>query len=102
MKSLHLQSCGLLLLFLLLPTLSWGSPASSSVPLDSWVYPALDKLAGLGLVDSVLQGTRPYSRLEVARQVAAALADAALDRRPPSPTSSWAGCSASSPRTSRS
>ncbi len=29
----------------------------------------MDKLAGLGLVDSSLQGSRPYSRLEAARQV---------------------------------
>ncbi|MBE0598373.1 MAG: capsule assembly Wzi family protein, partial [Desulfuromonadales bacterium] len=38
-----------------------------TIPLDSWIYPALDKLAGLGLVDSALQGSRPFSRLEAAR-----------------------------------
>ena len=42
---------------------------SSNVPLDSWVYPALDKLQGLGLIQSGLQGMRPYTRLEAARQV---------------------------------
>jgi hypothetical protein len=46
---------------------------SDTIPLDSWVYSSLDKLAGLGLVDSVLQGARPYSRLEAARQVREAL-----------------------------
>jgi hypothetical protein len=46
-----------------------AAPVSASVPLDSWVYPALDKLAGLGLIDSALQGSRPYTRLEAARQV---------------------------------
>jgi Capsule assembly protein Wzi len=56
-------------LFLLLPLLAFGAPVSATVPLDSWVYPALDKLAGLGLIDSALQGTRPYTRLEVARQL---------------------------------
>lgn len=48
---------------------TWAAPASSPVPLDSWVYPALDKLAGLGLINSSLRGMRPYTRLEAARQV---------------------------------
>jgi Capsule assembly protein Wzi len=56
-------------LFLLPPLLAFGAPVSATVPLDSWVYPALDKLAGLGLVDSAMQGSRPYTRLEVARQL---------------------------------
>ena len=30
-----------------------GSPY---VPLDSWVYPALDRLAGFGLIDSAFAG----------------------------------------------
>lgn len=47
---------------------------SDTIPLDSWVYPALDKLAGMGLVDSALQGARPYTRLEGARQVSEAVA----------------------------
>ena len=37
------------------------------------VYSALDKLSGLGLVDSSLQGNRPYTRYEAARQVDAAV-----------------------------
>lgn len=59
----------LLCLFLTFPLSSQAVPVSSLVPLDSRVYPALDKLAGLGFVRSALQGSRPYSRLEVARQV---------------------------------
>jgi membrane-associated phospholipid phosphatase len=43
-----------------------GSPY---VPLDSWVYPALDRLAGLGLVDSGFAGMRPWTRRECMRQV---------------------------------
>ena len=41
-----------------------GSPY---VPLDSWVYPALDRLAGFGLVDSGFAGMRPWTRRECAR-----------------------------------
>jgi hypothetical protein len=43
-----------------------GSPY---VPLDSWVYPALDRLTGLGLVDSGFAGLRPWTRGECARLV---------------------------------
>lgn len=45
-------------------------PASSAtVPLDSWVYPALDKLSALGVLETPLQGIRPLSRREIARQL---------------------------------
>jgi len=44
-----------------------------NVPLDSWVYGALDRLEGYGLIDSALSGTKPYSRLEVARLLGAAM-----------------------------
>jgi len=43
-----------------------GSPY---VPLDSWVYPALDRLAGLGLIDSGFAGLRPWTRRECIRQL---------------------------------
>jgi hypothetical protein len=39
------------------------------VPLDSWVYPALDRLAGLGLIDSAFSGMRPWTRRECMRQL---------------------------------
>ncbi|HVS87942.1 MAG TPA: phosphatase PAP2 family protein [Candidatus Acidoferrum sp.] len=42
-----------------------SSPANQGspyVPLDSWIYPALDRLAGLGLVDSAFVGMRPWTR----------------------------------------
>jgi Capsule assembly protein Wzi/PAP2 superfamily len=41
-----------------------GSPY---VPLDGWVYPALDRLAGYGLIDSGFAGMRPWTRRECAR-----------------------------------
>jgi Capsule assembly protein Wzi len=37
------------------------------VPLDSWVYPAFDRLAALGYVPSAILGLRPWTRLECAR-----------------------------------
>ncbi len=41
-----------------------GSP---SVPLDSWVYPALEKMAAFGLVDTAFVGLKPWTRLECAQ-----------------------------------
>jgi membrane-associated phospholipid phosphatase len=43
-----------------------GSPY---VPLDSWIYPALDRLAGLGLIHSGFGGLRPWTRRECMRQL---------------------------------
>ena len=43
-----------------------GSPY---VSLDSWVYPALDRLAASGLIDSGFAGMRPWTRGECARLV---------------------------------
>lgn len=41
-----------------------GSPY---VPLDSWVYPALERLAALGYIHSESLSIRPWTRLECAR-----------------------------------
>jgi len=41
---------------------------SAYVPLDSWIYPALDRLAALGLVRSEFSGLRPWTRAECRRQ----------------------------------
>src|SRR5579871_3132577 len=45
---------------------NFGSPY---VPLDSWIYPALDRLAGLGLIETGFAGMRPWTRRECARLV---------------------------------
>ncbi len=42
------------------------------VPLDSWVYPAIERLAALGYVKSQSLGIRPWTRLECARLVSEA------------------------------
>jgi hypothetical protein len=41
-----------------------GSPY---VPMDSWIYPALDRLIGMGMIDSGFTGVRPWTRSECAR-----------------------------------
>jgi Capsule assembly protein Wzi/PAP2 superfamily len=46
-----------------------GSPY---VPLDSWIYPALERLTALGYVNSAIAGMRPWTRMECARQVSEA------------------------------
>ncbi|WP_321474148.1 capsule assembly Wzi family protein [uncultured Paludibaculum sp.] len=51
----------------------------SYVPMDSWVYPALDRLAALGLIHSQIAGLRPWTRSECRRQLAEA-EDSLLDR----------------------
>src|SRR6266851_4119492 len=48
-------------------TYSLENQGSPYVPLDSWIYPALDRLAGLGLIDSGFTGLRPWTRRECAR-----------------------------------
>ncbi len=40
---------------------------SSYVPIDSWVYPAFDRLIALGLIHDRAGSMRPWSRLECAR-----------------------------------
>jgi membrane-associated phospholipid phosphatase len=46
---------------------STANLASPYVPLDSWVYPALERLMGLGLIDSGFLAMRPWTRRECAR-----------------------------------
>jgi len=73
------------LIFALLILSAGGALANSMsapLPLDSWVYPALDKLAGTGLIDSSLQGSRPYTRLEAARLTLEARQHARADKAP--------------------
>lgn len=48
------------------PAKSMGSPY---VPLDSWVYPALIRLAALGYINTDMEGMRPWTRMECARLV---------------------------------
>jgi Capsule assembly protein Wzi/PAP2 superfamily len=47
--------------------LTKANQGSPYVPLDSWIYPALDRLAALGLIDSSFAAMRPWTRSECAR-----------------------------------
>lgn len=42
---------------------------STLVPMDSWVYPALERLATMGLIPTQQVGIRPWTRQECRRQV---------------------------------
>ncbi len=42
---------------------------STYVPMDSWIYPALDRLHGLGYVDSAFLDLRPWTRLSIAHML---------------------------------
>ncbi len=43
--------------------------ASPYVPLDSWIYPALQRLIGLGYVQSATLGMRPWTRMACAQML---------------------------------
>lgn len=47
-----------------------GKPdlGSAYVPMDSWIYDALDRLAVFGLIPSQITGLRPWTRAECRRQ----------------------------------
>jgi hypothetical protein len=49
-----------------------GYLGSPYVPLDSWIYPALNRLVGMGLIDSAFAAMRPWTRRECARLVSEA------------------------------
>ncbi|HEY0795168.1 MAG TPA: capsule assembly Wzi family protein, partial [Acidisarcina sp.] len=38
---------------------------STYIPMDSWIYPALDRLSSLGYLDTAFFGLRPWTRLGV-------------------------------------
>jgi hypothetical protein len=44
-------------------------PADVYMPMDSWVYPALDRLHGLGYLDTAFLGIRPWTRRSVQRML---------------------------------
>lgn len=56
---------------------------SSYVPLDSWVYSALERLAALGYIDSESLSIRPWTRLECARLLTEATQHGASEDAPP-------------------
>ena len=43
--------------------------ASVNVPLDSWIYPAMERLIGGGYIDTAFLGLRPWSRMSCAKML---------------------------------
>ena len=52
---------------------SASNQGSPYVPLDSWVYEAIERLAGLNLIDTDIEGLRPWTRNECIRLMNEAL-----------------------------
>jgi len=46
-----------------------GIPGSPYVQLDSWIYPAIERLAAQGYINAAFLGSRPWTRIECARLV---------------------------------
>jgi Capsule assembly protein Wzi len=46
-----------------------GAAGSTYVPMDSWIYPALDRLHALGYLDTAFLGLRPWTRLSIAQML---------------------------------
>ena len=66
----RLLACALgLVLFQSVVGLAEAPLGSAYVPLDSWVYPAFDRLAGLGAINKQFVGLRPWTRLQCAELV---------------------------------
>jgi hypothetical protein len=57
-------------------------PADVYIPLDSWVYPALDRLHGLGYLDTAFLGLRPWTRRSIQRMVDQASSEDGIQANP--------------------
>jgi hypothetical protein len=42
---------------------------STYIPIDNWIYPALDRLHALGYIDSAYLGLRPWTRISIAHML---------------------------------
>ena len=51
------------------PVIYTSSLGSTYIPMDSWVYPALDRLHALGYIDTAFLGLRPWTRLSIAHML---------------------------------
>lgn len=51
------------------PAMITGPQGSTYVPMDSWIYPALDRLYGMGYIDTAFLGLRPWTRLSIAHML---------------------------------
>lgn len=51
------------------PIVYTSNLSSTYIPMDSWVYPALDRLHALGYIDTAYLGMRPWTRLSIAHML---------------------------------
>ena len=51
------------------PIVYSSSLGSTYVPMDNWVYPALDRLHSMGYLDTAFLGLRPWTRLSIAHML---------------------------------
>jgi hypothetical protein len=51
------------------PIVYTSSLGSTYVPMDSWIYPALDRLHSMGYLDTAFLGLRPWTRLSIAHML---------------------------------
>ena len=51
------------------PAMVTGGQGSTYIPMESWIYPALDRLHGMGYIDTAYMGLKPWTRLSVARML---------------------------------
>ncbi len=65
--SICFRNAALVLLILLSHPGPGFGLSSVNVPLDSWVYPALEKLSAMGYINNAIWGMKPFSRIEVGR-----------------------------------
>jgi hypothetical protein len=56
-----------------------NTEGSTYVPMDSWMYPALDRLHALGYLDTAFMGIRPWTRLQMAQMLEETAQRLALD-----------------------
>jgi hypothetical protein len=57
-------------------------PADVYVPMDNWVYPALDRLRGLGYLDTAFLGLRPWTRRSIQRMIDETSQDESIQNNP--------------------
>lgn len=76
----HIRSLAALLLVFVASTRVLDAQARPVVPPDAKVYRDLERLAALGLIDTLLVGVRPYTEREVIRLLGEARAN--VDRNP--------------------
>jgi hypothetical protein len=51
------------------PVRNTAASGSTYIPMDSWMYPALDRLSSMGFLDTAFFGLRPWTRLSVAHML---------------------------------